>query len=452
MAEHPVAFKIGHIKRESPLIVNQSLFSNSKKHTVSTYKNWRNTPINQRFQRCVVKASYSKNLSPTSWAAHGRYLQREHAKHKKEEPGHGFSATDSQVNLSEQLKEWQEGGDPYLFKFIIAPENGHLIDLKKFTHHLMDTINSDQSHQLKWMAIDHHDTDHKHVHLLISGKDKEGRVFRFDKDYLKNGIRQRCNELLTNELGLRTDISIVQFRERQIDKNYFTSIDQRLLHHSQDNIVDFSVPAKVHPMTRVKRLQEIARLQYLTVLGLSEQVSHKRWKLDSNLHQKLKKMQFENDIIKSKHQELKESINHPKKIDYKIIGEGQFTTPLIGRVIGMEKQWLLIDNVDGDVYKVFADKSILKWREKGIIKNGDLISLHKAVFVTHKGEEKNVIKVKKYKSILHFLKKSEDPHFTVFKEGMMSQKNYIKREFAKSCFSAWIEFQRQQKLNVLRDK
>ena len=187
-------------------------------------------------------------------------------------------------------------------------------------------------------------------------------------------------------------------------------------------------------------MQEIARLQYLTVLGLSEQVSHKKWKIDANLFQVLKKMQYDHDIIKNQ--------VHPTKDNFIVIDNGQLSTPLIGRVIGMEKKWLFIDNADGYVYKVFVDGSILKWREKGIIKNSDLISLNKSMLVTKKGDEKSIIKIKKYKSLEYFLKKAEEQLFIAFKAGVQTQKNKTKREFAKSCATVLKEHDRSQKLNI----
>jgi hypothetical protein len=42
------------------------------------------------------------------------------------------------------------------------------------------------------------------VHLLIRGRDAEGRDLRIDHTYLWGGLRQRAREVATGLLGMRT--------------------------------------------------------------------------------------------------------------------------------------------------------------------------------------------------------------------------------------------------------
>jgi type IV secretory pathway VirD2 relaxase len=57
--------------------------------------------------------------------------------------------------------------------------------------------------RLAWAAIDHHDTVHPHVHVVIRGVDDEGQTLLLSRDYVHSGLRARSQELLTRELGHR---------------------------------------------------------------------------------------------------------------------------------------------------------------------------------------------------------------------------------------------------------
>src|SRR5437870_2567030 len=63
-----------------------------------------------RNQRCIVKVSYAKNTKTRSWAAHGEYLQREHAQ-SAHEKGLGFNQESDAVDLKRMLRQWQQSED-----------------------------------------------------------------------------------------------------------------------------------------------------------------------------------------------------------------------------------------------------------------------------------------------------------------------------------------------------
>lgn len=68
-----------------------------------------------REQRVVVKASYANNTAGRSWAAHGKYLQRDHAQIEGKK-GLGFSKDLDEIDLKETLEKWQKAGDERFFK------------------------------------------------------------------------------------------------------------------------------------------------------------------------------------------------------------------------------------------------------------------------------------------------------------------------------------------------
>jgi type IV secretory pathway VirD2 relaxase len=59
--------------------------------------------------------------------------------------------------------------------------------------------------RLEWVAIDHHNTAHPHVHVAIRGRDDAGRPFLLDREYVKHGVRARSREVATQMLGYPTE-------------------------------------------------------------------------------------------------------------------------------------------------------------------------------------------------------------------------------------------------------
>ena len=150
-------------------------------------------------RRSVVKASFRRNRYNRSWSAHARYLAREQAQHEYDR-GRGFNEVFESVDLVTIVREW-EGGDELLWSFIISPEDAGRIDLRRHVRELVVGMERDLGTTLEWVAIDHHNTDDEHVHLLVRGIRSDGRVLALDREYVRRGIRELSQELIERELG-----------------------------------------------------------------------------------------------------------------------------------------------------------------------------------------------------------------------------------------------------------
>jgi hypothetical protein len=60
----------------------------------------------------------------------------------------------------------------------------------------------DLSTKLDSIAVDHHNTDNPHVHLLIRGKAEDGRDLVISRDYTSRGIRARAQDRVAVELSI----------------------------------------------------------------------------------------------------------------------------------------------------------------------------------------------------------------------------------------------------------
>jgi hypothetical protein len=120
-------------------------------------------------QRCAVRVTYLNNKTRGQWKAHGRYLARESATHENPVEGVGFGREDQKVDIAAQLETWQRSGDERLWKLIISPEFGDLTDLRRLTGDLMERMGKDLGTGLEWVVVEHHNTEHPHVHVVVRG-------------------------------------------------------------------------------------------------------------------------------------------------------------------------------------------------------------------------------------------------------------------------------------------
>lgn len=242
---------------------------------------------------------YVASRSPGGWRAHGRYLSREGAQQEGAR-GLAFDASGRDVAIEDRLGAWQKAGDRRLWKVILSPEEGHRLDLREHTRELLAAMESDLGTRLEWVAIDHHNTAHSHVHVAIRGRDDEGRTLAIPAEYVREGIRARSQALATRVLGYRTPHDRERARERAIEAPHFGELDailERRAGEGRGVSFEGALPSKTSALTL--RLQLIGRLKYLESLGLAEQTGTRTWRI-SELHRPgLRQIQLMRDVQKS---------------------------------------------------------------------------------------------------------------------------------------------------------
>ena len=143
--------------------------------------------------------------------AHTGYLARDSAS-KNGERGTFFDAQQDKVDGRSVTREWEE--DRHHFRLILSPEKGHEIaDMRAYVRDVMQRIERDVGTKLDWIAIEHHNTDNPHAHILFRGKDEQGQDLILRREYIGYGIRQRASEAATDLLGERTQKEMEQARE-----------------------------------------------------------------------------------------------------------------------------------------------------------------------------------------------------------------------------------------------
>lgn len=308
----------------------------------------------QRQRRVIVKSRLILLNRPKSLdaaRAHLRYIQRDGVT-REGEPGRLYGAGRDKIDGRDFLD--RQAGDRHQFRFIVSPEDGsEYEDLKPLTRRLMAQMEQDLGTKLDWVAVDHFNTGHPHTHIVVRGKTDQGRDLVIAPEYLTSGLRERAAELVSIDLGPRTDVQIKDRLQREVEQERLTGIDRRLLRDMDvDRIVTAADPDPFQQTLRAGRLKKLADL------GLAEARGAGRWTLAGGLDDTLRRMGERGDIIRTLQRAF--SANSLERAPGDIaIADPATMTPIVGKIVerGLsdemnDRHYLIVDATDGRVHYV----------------------------------------------------------------------------------------------------
>jgi len=269
--------------------------------SLSANGRWRKAEVQIRAnaRRSVVKASFSRNRKSGAWTAHARYLSRPGAQ-QEHTKGFGFDGAREGIDLLATVRDWEKS-DQLMWRFVVSPEDAKRLDLRDHVRQLVGQMESDLGTKLEWVAIDHHNTDDDHVHLLVRGVRDDGRPLEIDRDYLRAGVRARSQEIATRELGPRLEPEVLHTRERAIGREQWTEIDRALQGKADVNgVVSYEHFQPRSDTARMRAQQEVDRLQFIERLGLARRIDERSWQLSPDHERELRDRQRSGDVIKSR--------------------------------------------------------------------------------------------------------------------------------------------------------
>ncbi|MDE2167767.1 MAG: relaxase/mobilization nuclease and DUF3363 domain-containing protein [Alphaproteobacteria bacterium] len=323
-----------------------------------------------RIRRVIVKARLIKLAGHGLKGAqvHLRYLQRDGVT-REGLPGDLYDAQHDRANGPAFLERCD--GDRHQFRFIVSAEDAiEYDDLKSFTRRLMRQMEEDLGTKLDWVAVDHYNTGHPHTHIVLRGNDDRSKDLIIAREYLSHGMRERAAEIVTLDLGPRTDRQIEARLRAEVEQERFTSLDRGLLREADaDGIVRSGTVAG----GAFRQTLRAGRLQRLKRLGLVEEIGPSRWRLAADLESVLRRMGERGDIIKAIHHELVGK-GKPSLMPDVAIYDPADPKPerLVGRLVARglsdelnDRHYLIIDSVDGralyvDIGKADAVEPILE--------------------------------------------------------------------------------------------
>ncbi len=330
---------------------NRSHFGRGKRAAVQA-----NRFITARSRGAVVKARVVRNNGRSApLAKHLTYLRREGVTHDGEKAklfGPGKGEIDAKT-FAERCED-----DRHHFRFIVSPDDAlEMADLRSFTADLARQMEKDLGTKLDWVAVDHWNTEHPHIHLIVRGVRDDGDDLVISRDYIREGMRDRARDFITLELGPRTDHDIRKSLERQIDSERWTTLDRQLQRDANPHGIIDLAPRRGRGPDELHTLK-VGRIRRLESLGLASQISPGQWVMEESAEATLRELGERGDIIKRIHRGLAERGIERGASSYVLAGES-LSDPVIGRLVdrGLDDElkgtaYAVIDGVDGRTHHV----------------------------------------------------------------------------------------------------
>lgn len=185
------------------------------------------------------------------------------------------------------------------FRIILAPENGSALgDLKSYTREVMQRAEAALGTRLEWVAVNHHDTDNPHTHIILRGKTRDGRDLVIPREFVKHGFREAARDVATDQLGNRTRDDERRALDRETRAHRPTRLDGMIAGQlGPDGHVRVADLAAVSGDPNVTNALK-ARARELQRLGLASEVKRNVLSFQSDWRERLGAMEMHLDIRK----------------------------------------------------------------------------------------------------------------------------------------------------------
>ncbi|EQB07243.1 type VI secretion protein [Sphingobium sp. HDIP04] len=325
---------------------NRSRFGRGQRAAVQA-----NRFLTARSRGAVIKARVVRSGGRSApLATHLGYLRREGVT-RDGEKARLFGPGGDDLDPKEFAERCED--DRHHFRFIVSPDDAlEMSDLRSFTRGLVGQMEKDLGTKLDWTAVDHWNTEHPHVHLIVRGVRDDSENLVISRDYIREGMRDRARDLITQELGPRTDHDIRRSLERQIEAERWTSLDRQLARDGyRTGVVDLAPrpdrqPDEFHAL-------KVGRLRKLETLGLANEIGPGQWVIAERAETTLRELGERGDIIKRIHRGLTERGIDRGAASYVLAAEN-IDDPIVGRLVarGLDNElkgtaFAVVDGVDG---------------------------------------------------------------------------------------------------------
>ncbi len=330
---------------------NRSRFGRGQRASIQA-----NRLLTGRSRIAVIKTRVVRQTARSApLGAHLNYLRRDGVT-RDGEKARMFGPERDDMDVGAFAEKCQD--DRHHFRFIVSPEDAvDMANLKDHARELMGQMEKDLGTRLDWVAVDHWNTDNPHIHIILRGRTDDGQDLVISRDYLKEGMRARAQDLVTQELGPRTDLEIHRNLERQVEAERWTQLDRQLVRDAgKSGIIDLAPlpdrqPDEFHTL-------KVGRLRTLEIRGLAEEIGLSQWFIKPEAEAVLRELGERGDIIKRMHRALTERGIERGSASYVLAGES-LDVPVIGRLVerGLDDElkgtaYAVVDGTDGRTHHI----------------------------------------------------------------------------------------------------
>lgn len=341
----------GLISRNGRIGSQRSRFGKGQRASIQA-----NRFITSRTRGAVIKARVVRNSGRGSpLATHLSYLRREGVT-RDGEKAHLFGPGPNRIDPKDFAERCE--GDRHHFRFIVSPDDAtEMSDLKSFTRDLVVQMEKDLDTKLDWAGVAHWNTEHPHIHLIVRGVRDDGENLVIARDYIKQGMRDRARDLITQELGIRNDQDIRRELERQITSERWTKLDRQLMGDvSKGGVIDLAPFSGRQP--DAYHTLKIGRLRKLETWGLANEIGVSQWVIADKAEATLRALGERGDIVKRIHRGLSANRIERSAASY-VLSVETLRDPIIGRLVdrGLDDElkgtaYAVVDAVDGRTHHI----------------------------------------------------------------------------------------------------
>jgi len=150
--------------------------------------------------------------------AHLTYIQHRPGPDREQGGRDLFSDLEDRVDATDVRKEIRQMGNQkvVVHKMTLAPEINPA-DKKAFTREILKELGRVKGLDLSWYAVEHDNTEHHHVHVVIYGKDRNGTDVKIDKKDLEK-VRELGDRFLEREHPRELEQAREERRKKQREK------------------------------------------------------------------------------------------------------------------------------------------------------------------------------------------------------------------------------------------
>jgi hypothetical protein len=310
-------------------------------------------------QKCVVKTQYSDSVEAHRVQLE-RYLVRE-----------GTDIDGSRAKLyGTDLEEYRSNMTGRNFRVFLSPQSDR-IDLGNLAAELVKKLEQQTGYSLYWQAANHYNTAHPHAHLLINGKDKNGKEVAFPRDVVKTFMREYARDICTAQIGNRTRAEIALDHEQELSAGRYTLLDGKIKEISGGAL-------QVNPQwIKADRERLLARLENLRKMNLCV-YKDGAYRLSPGWEDDLRANGRYNAYL-----DARSKLQYTDQANLKVFSGEQGI--IIGKVTrayrtdgdASDNHALVVEGLDGKAYFVplFRKPEMYDGKEKTEVKEGELVSI-----------------------------------------------------------------------------
>jgi type IV secretory pathway VirD2 relaxase len=343
-----------------------------------------------RRQRATVKVHVCRHRPGkvhSSVLRHVSYIGRESASLDGRQ-GVFYDSAREGLDARQAVKDWES--DRHHFRLIISAENASdLPDMKLYIRRVMSLVERDLGTPLQWLAVDHHNTDNPHTHVLLRGRKQDGTDLVMPRQYIAQGIRQRASEVATDMLGPRSVDENRRERDRQITAERFTALDRMIERSMEVGGVGQAGRIDLHPHKPIgfavdDRNRVLGRLQFLQTMDLAKKGKGTWWILDPEFGSRLRDLGRRNDLIKTLYASLGTQAGNVERMNAREAS----VSPILGELVAKgsvdeitDRKFVVVRDGAGKLYygQVPADENFRRAQSGSVVELGEMAHRQRTV-------------------------------------------------------------------------